>query len=349
MLEINPNPGKAAILGAITTAFTAVFFLFFIASESEADFFSNPILYIVAFAGGAILGLVGSFFTAKKTVYVFSDQGVEYTEGFFTQQRKTVTYDRITDSNFLKRFPLDHLLNTGTIQLRTAGGKKGGIKLKYIDNADDQYEAIKLLINGQKNGPSLNNSSYTANKEIASSPIGIHASEEEIYSLKPSLKPTQVGHLMFSLLILLGGIVLSVIFMIILEQNSYGFEGQIWIVALTTGIITLILLIIQAIVFYFQLKNTQAKTYHFFRDRIEFSEGFLTVRKKTIKYDRITDLGLVQGWLWEKFMNVSRINISTAGTAGNELVLRDIANGEMEYQKVQSFVNASRSNTSDGA
>ena len=52
---------------------------------------------------------------------------------------------------------------------------------------------------------------------------------------------------------------------------------------------------------YFQKKKTYAKTeYKFYKDRLEYAEGFWTAEKKTVKYDKITETSMRRGRHTEK-------------------------------------------------
>jgi hypothetical protein len=47
---------------------------------------------------------------------------------------------------------------------------------------------------------------------------------------------------------------------------------------------------------YFAKKKTYSKTeYKFYKDRLEYAEGFWTAEKKTIKYDNVTETTLRRG------------------------------------------------------
>ena len=70
--------------------------------------------------------------------------------------------------------------------------------------------------------------------------------------------------------------------------------------------------------------------YRFFGYKIEYYEGFFTVEKKVIYYDRITNISLRKG-IFEKRYNLGSISIATAGTEGNELLISSVENPDKWY------------------
>ena len=89
-------------------------------------------------------------------------------------------------------------------------------------------------------------------------------------------------------------------------------------------------------------KRTYAQTeYLFFKDRLEYAEGFWTAEKKTIRYDRISETSMSRGVIQKKY-GVGTIVLSTAGgKAGSGIKIHDIEDPEAAYEIVQKLISNS--------
>jgi len=91
-------------------------------------------------------------------------------------------------------------------------------------------------------------------------------------------------------------------------------------------------------------KRTYAETeYRFYRDRLEYAEGFWTAENKTIKYNRIAEISLRRGVIQRRF-GLGTIYLGTPATgyeqgrARSGILLRDIADPEEAYKRVKELV-----------
>ena len=91
-------------------------------------------------------------------------------------------------------------------------------------------------------------------------------------------------------------------------------------------------------------KMTYMKTeYRFYRDRLEYTEGFWTIENKTIRYDRITEMTMRQGVL-QKACNMGTIFLSTPATghelgkAASGIDVKDIESPENVYAAIQKLI-----------
>lgn len=117
------------------------------------------ILEIFAYATLAvpIIGSFGHYYWKKLTYnasdYEFKDDRVEYSESFFNQEEKELTYDRIIEVSH-KRNIIQRMFGTGTLILQTHAtpNVQGGSGLKVPDvlNSQDKYKQIKSLIDDFK-------------------------------------------------------------------------------------------------------------------------------------------------------------------------------------------------------
>jgi membrane protein YdbS with pleckstrin-like domain len=341
-IAIGPNPLKSGLMGALPVALIVGLLSFdYIAkltynsrtASSDTDF-STALFYFGAIM--ALVYLIAFLFlysTAKKTLYGFTSEGISYSEGFLTINKKTIPYDRITDMNFVKRFPVDHIFNTGTIQFSSAGGGSG-IRLKFIDNAESVFDDIRnvvkgFTVKGQMEEPVAN---------PASQPSLVTAdSQSEAYEIRPLTKPTVVKKLASMGLVMLFVFAPMFIIAILFSANA-SLKGNMPTFWLFVGGFLSIVILSMLIQLYFEYKNIKAKKYQFFADRVEYEEGFLTIRKMTIQYRRITDVSYSKGWFWDKIFDVSSIVLNTAGSSGHEMVMRDIPNAEQHYDHLKDLI-----------
>jgi len=94
-----------------------------------------------------------------------------------------------------------------------------------------------------------------------------------------------------------------------------------------------VLFIASIFVLVFLQKSSLEKTeYKFYKNRIEYYEGFLVKNRKTINYDRITNIGQRKGII-EGMFGLGSIFIDTAGSSrkGHELSIRYLENPDHVY------------------
>lgn len=90
--------------------------------------------------------------TYRKTEYRFYDSHLEYYEGFFNIEEKSIPYNRITEVG-LRKGILQRMYGLGTIILATPAtavsastSGRSGIKIADIENPDETYYKVKELI-----------------------------------------------------------------------------------------------------------------------------------------------------------------------------------------------------------
>src|SRR3989344_1409365 len=120
-------------------------------------------LFIGVFAGSWLIGFLGlviitilssfsRFMNLRATKYVFYKDRAEFFEGFFSIVKRTIRYQKITDSVMTKGL-VDKIFQTGTIRLITPGTEfvndkatSSGIMLYHINNPDEIYSKIENLL-----------------------------------------------------------------------------------------------------------------------------------------------------------------------------------------------------------
>jgi membrane protein YdbS with pleckstrin-like domain len=90
--------------------------------------------------------------TYEKTEYTFYQTKLDYFEGFFTTEEKTIDYKNITEVNLVRGI-IQKKYGLGTIVLSTPatgiarGRARSGIRIHDIPDADQVYRHIKGLVN----------------------------------------------------------------------------------------------------------------------------------------------------------------------------------------------------------
>lgn len=97
-------------------------------------------------------------------------------------------------------------------------------------------------------------------------------------------------------------------------------------------------------VVYTAKKRTYAQTeYRFFRNRLEYAEGFWTAENKTIKYDKVTETAMRRGIIQRKY-GLGTIFLATPATgfqqgrAMSGIRIRDIEEPEKVYEAVEKLI-----------
>jgi len=105
----------------------------------------------IFFFGIPLVAYLTKLKTYAKTKYTFYASKLEYYEGFFTVEEKTIDYANVTEVN-LRKGIFQKMYGLGTIVLSTpatthAGGRvRSGIHLADIPNPDRVYRQVKDLL-----------------------------------------------------------------------------------------------------------------------------------------------------------------------------------------------------------
>jgi len=107
---------------------------------------------LLFFLGIPVLAYTSKKRTYCKTEYKFYPDRLEYAEGFWTAENKTINYRSITEAN-LRRGVIQRKYGLGTIYLATPatgisqGRAVSGIKIEDIPDCEKIYNTIRELIN----------------------------------------------------------------------------------------------------------------------------------------------------------------------------------------------------------
>jgi membrane protein YdbS with pleckstrin-like domain len=108
-----------------------------------------PVFGVLFFVGIPLLTYVSHRQTYVQTEYRFYDDRLEYAEGFWTAERKSIPLDRVAEVS-LRRGVIQRRYGIGTLYLATAAtgnGQSGsGISLRDIPDAERLFDQVKELI-----------------------------------------------------------------------------------------------------------------------------------------------------------------------------------------------------------
>jgi membrane protein YdbS with pleckstrin-like domain len=107
------------------------------------------------FFGIPFLAYISKKKTYAKTEYRFYRTRLDYYEGFFTVEEKTIDYRNITEVNLSKGiFQQKYRLGTIILSTPAAGYARtramSGIQIADIENPDEVYKQVKELISNAK-------------------------------------------------------------------------------------------------------------------------------------------------------------------------------------------------------
>ncbi len=106
---------------------------------------------LVFFFGIPLLAYTSKKKTYARTEYRLFRDRVEYTEGFWTAEEKTLRYDRVTETS-MRRSIFQKKQNLGTIHLATPtvsmsqGRPMNGVLIRDIKDPEKVYEVIQKII-----------------------------------------------------------------------------------------------------------------------------------------------------------------------------------------------------------
>jgi len=150
-------------------------------------------------------------------------------------------------------------------------------------------------------------------------------------TLKPNVIPNTVSGFINGLWITAG----TMIYFSLDSSEAVDSTGNlIEIFTLNFWLISILGAIAFALLRYFSARRTQ---YAFYKDFVAYEEGFLTVEKKHIQYDKITDLGYTKKFPYDHILGTGSMTINTAGM--DNITLSGIDNSEENYEKLRNLID----------
>lgn len=156
-------------------------------------------------------------------------------------------------------------------------------------------------------------------------------SNELLFKLKPEMAPA-IAQAAFAALIM--GVIITILIFL---------GGPQAIISAIFAVIIVIFLIIRII-------NLLATEYSFYKDRVEFFEGFVGKIRRSVHYDKITDTVLTQS-IFGRIFGTGNFELMTAGSVPYHrtftfrrqtfagILIEFIPNPEENYKKVQEIIH----------
>lgn len=106
------------------------------------------------------------------------------------------------------------------------------------------------------------------------------------------------------------------------------------------GVLFLVHTLVIPMIAYVWKKNTYAQTeYRLFGDHLEYAEGFLNVKHKSVEFSKIQESSMVKNIIQRRY-NLGTIILKTAGhTANAGIYLKDVEKPEDVYQAVKQLLS----------
>ena len=128
-------------------------------TEMAAEYFLTCLAPVAFFAVPAFFGVPIVAYWSKKRRYAkpeyrFFPTSLEYYEGFFTVEQKTIDYRVITEVT-VRKGPIQRMYGLGDLFLSTpatgtvAGASRSGAVLSDIEHPDELYQQVRGLIQGR--------------------------------------------------------------------------------------------------------------------------------------------------------------------------------------------------------
>lgn len=312
-LSFKPNLTKEIV----SSLLFLIFPLFFILGAIFIFIFAP--LEIKIFLGSSLLFLGLLFFSiimiswgyVANTNYKIDKDFVSMNRIFIQERRVDIPFLEITNIDYNIGFFWDKIFETGTILISTAGSSGVDLKLKGINNVESIYEELSNKLKLSK--------SVLINKENEV----INVSQNNYSNIKSELikriKPEAGIAFVLSVFRLIGTIIFLIFYISLDIKDIYDSINIVSVV-----LISILITIIGSTVTYFAYKK---KYYDFYTDKVEYYDGFFTLNKSTIPYERITNIDEHRDLL-DRIFDVSKIAIETAGSSMSEIHIKYIKNGD---------------------
>jgi membrane protein YdbS with pleckstrin-like domain len=264
-----------------------------------------------------LYNLIVTVGSAKNTNYSINNTYISSKIKFISEAQADVPASQITNIDYSISWLWDKIFNTGSILIYTAGSGSSDLILNNIKNTTNVYDKIKDLLDMYKNA------STKPEKIIIS---------ELIEKVKPNAGFASI---------------LTIPFILFLGISFTG--GIFGILSSIVGNATALLLSILLGLFIvisvpaFTYIAYKKKTYNFFTDKLEYYDGFLTLKKSTIPNERITNITEVRTLL-DRIFGFSTIGIETAGSIGAEVTIQYVSNGDKIVERLKKELKRSGRN-----
>ena len=241
---------------------------------------------------------ISTFFWKNTNYYSYENKFIS-DSNFFYENKSLIPKKNIIHINYHISFLWDRIFNTGTIKFYTSGSSTSNLEFYFIKNVKEVFDNLIQNIFNKKNFDDL--------KKI----------------IRPNIF---IGFIFFvvSIFFTLGFFFGVLLIPLILKSQSIIFYL----------ILFMIVIILLSLVAFFHFKKLK---YFFYEDILVYYDGFLSLNKVALPYNKITNISL-EKILVERLFNVGRILIETAGASSPEIMILFVENPEEVLDNLKQIV-----------
>ncbi len=320
MKKLKPNVTRLFLDSLISYIFNFIIFsilLYFIKFyyNLKFDIFKFEFILFTYF----LILLILKYFKIKSIIYLIDDKKLIYKSKFISEIKLLIPIKEIVNMDYNVSFFLDKIFNTGSINIYTSGSSFIDLKLEGISNVEDTYNLLNSYIKLGKSKKIDKNEGFVLDKNDTFNQ-NLNLESYLIKRIKPDLKKG----LLYIFVINLFFFFFSFIFLALILMDHHFLIKNIVVVLFLIIILFLIPLLVSL---YIQKRNLKKIYYDFYKDKLEFYDGFFNLKKSTISYNRITNIFYKQDFI-ERTLNIYTIYINTAGSAFSEITIKYVKNGD---------------------
>lgn len=130
---------KSAMASRFIEAETGILIISIVVSLYENIIYGAGVFILLS-----LVANIGSYLSYKSREYRFSENQLEFYEGFISIEQRNIAYDRITDVSLKKPF-LQRIFDTGTVKINTAGSDSHEIKMSFLNDPEAKYNRIREI------------------------------------------------------------------------------------------------------------------------------------------------------------------------------------------------------------
>lgn len=299
-MEIITKPYVPKIV-AETFLSLSIFFVFFIGLGIFVSFLTKNLLFVFL---GFILSLIITLIylpltigAARNTQYKISNDFIARKKVFISVNQDDVPVSQITNVDYNVSWFLDRIFNTGSVLVYTSGSGGAELSVYGVKDYMKVYDEISDLIDSQKEVFALKTKTEYVKKEST-----------HFLTIKPA---SGVG----TLISLLSFTPFYILF----------FYFTFYILSFFVFLILIsVLVLILGIWINGNLRKTE---FNFYSDKLIFYQGFLSLNKSTVPYERITNINLTNSFL-NRIFGVSTILVETSGSVISNININYVENGD---------------------
>ena len=278
------------------------------------------VMFLIAFL--ILISYILKVISYKSITYTLSKTFVKREKKLFAYQKTTIPLEQVTNIQYTRTWIVDKLFGTGDIFLHTAGSASYDIKLDAVKGPQKIYDYINKLL-GYGTSEKINEKGEIATKKPS--------------KLQKRLKPIPIIPTL--------GVLVGAPFILVISGGVAGLVSLITSLFSSSNALTVIIgvgiligiLLIWIISILITYKSYKRRFYDFYKDKIEFYDGFLTKRKATVATERITNVDNSQG-IFGRLFNFHTITIETAGSSGAEITISYIRDGDKIVEELKEVL-----------